>query len=269
VCGFAPETATKAVETTERAFFDREALARRSRYAPGFDHLNSVFLGPFEYLDQWLSTRCAGRRLLDLGSGTGTFAFLPAKYGASVVELDISEASLRLATARLAQAQLHDVRFCAGEGDYLPFADHSFDVVMSINALLWFDLAKLFPELRRVLKPGGSAIFIDTMGHNPVLNFARSVSVLIGRRTRWIAEHVIKMPDLERFERSFPFVRCTFFDLATVFVAPFSRMVPDKIAKQIMRFDRAILRSPLRKYAFKVVIEFATEAAPAAASLSS
>jgi ubiquinone/menaquinone biosynthesis C-methylase UbiE len=256
------------METTERDFFDRQALAHRNRHTPGFGHLNSAFLGPFEYLDQWLAARCAGKRLLDLGSGTGTFALLPAKYGASVVELDISQASLRLAAARLAQAQLHDVRFCAGEGDHLPFADHSFDVVMSINALLWLDLTKLFPELRRVLKPGGSAIFIDTMGHNPILNFTRSVSVLIGRRTRWIAEHVIKMSDLELFERSFPFVRCTFFDLTTVLVAPFSRMVPAAIIKQIMRFDRAILRSALRKYAFKVVIELTTEGAPAA-SLSS
>jgi ubiquinone/menaquinone biosynthesis C-methylase UbiE len=61
------------------------------------------------------------------------------------------------------KCQAHpNVTFCIASAAALPFADHSFDMVVSASALHYFDQPALsLREMRRVLKPGGSAVILD------------------------------------------------------------------------------------------------------------
>lgn len=94
------------------------------------------------------------RAVLDLGCGTGQLgrriaATLPR---ARVVGCDFSSGMLRRA-ARTAPSRVAWVGGHAGE---LPFADQSFDVVVSTEAFHWFpDQRAALGEIRRVLVPGG------------------------------------------------------------------------------------------------------------------
>ena len=66
-----------------------------------------------------------------MGCGDGRLALGAALYAKSVVGLDIDAALIAVARRRARDAGLRNVRFEVGAGQSLPFADASFDVVIS------------------------------------------------------------------------------------------------------------------------------------------
>jgi ubiquinone/menaquinone biosynthesis C-methylase UbiE len=92
-----------------------------------------------------------GQRVLDLGTGSGFAAAVARRRFPHVVGADLSRKIL------VEAADHHrDCSFIAADVDSLPFADGSFDAVISIAVLhhmLSYD--KLISEVYRVLKPGG------------------------------------------------------------------------------------------------------------------
>lgn len=96
-----------------------------------------------------------GKRLLDIGCGTGYVAALYAKGGARVTAVDIAERSVELTKKRLAWHGLDgDVR--TSNAERLPFEDGVFDVVTSFGVLHHTpDTARALLEVHRVLQTGG------------------------------------------------------------------------------------------------------------------
>lgn len=93
------------------------------------------------------------RSILDVGCGTGMLAsrLAEALPRTRVVGCDFSRGMLRQALARSST-----VRWVRGDAGQLPFADASFDVVVSTEAFHWFpDQVTALAELHRVLVPGG------------------------------------------------------------------------------------------------------------------
>jgi ubiquinone/menaquinone biosynthesis methyltransferase len=100
-------------------------------------------------------------RCLDIACGTGDLCeLLAAKYpDAEVVGLDLTEKMLDVARVRICDPR---VTFRAGDMCRMDFPDGSFDVVTGGYALRNApDLHQALEEIRRVLKPGGTAAFLD------------------------------------------------------------------------------------------------------------
>jgi SAM-dependent methyltransferase len=97
-----------------------------------------------------------GKRLLDIGCGTGYVANLYASGGANVTAVDIADRSVQLTRKRLELNGLRaDVR--QANAEQLPFDDASFDVVTSFGVLHHTpDTARALREVHRVLRPGGT-----------------------------------------------------------------------------------------------------------------
>lgn len=110
--------------------------------------------------------------ILEVGPGPGHLAerMLALVPGARWTGLDVDPAMLEAAARRLARAG-HEAAVTAVEGDVaaMPFPDAGFDlVVSSLSAHHWADAAAGFREIRRVLRPGATALVFDlpeTWGH--------------------------------------------------------------------------------------------------------
>ena len=100
-----------------------------------------------------------GRRVLEVGCGAGTDLARFAKAGAVVTGVDIAASAIALATQNFEQQGLEaDLR--EADGEHLPFAADSFDLVYAHGVVQYTSGAQaLVDECRRVLKPGGEAIF--------------------------------------------------------------------------------------------------------------
>jgi SAM-dependent methyltransferase len=121
----------------------------------------------------WTMGRLApGERVLDLGSGAGTDTLVAAQMvGAHghVTGIDMTEAMLVKARSAATAMGMHNVEFVEGEAERLPFADGSFDVVISNGVIdLVPDKDAVFGELYRVLAPGGRMQIADVTIQNPV-----------------------------------------------------------------------------------------------------
>lgn len=97
--------------------------------------------------------------VLDCACGTGVVAITAARKGARVKALDIAPALLEHARANAALAQT-EIEFTEGDVEALPYADASFDVVVSQFGHMFAPRPEVsIKEMLRVLKPGGRIAF--------------------------------------------------------------------------------------------------------------
>jgi SAM-dependent methyltransferase len=131
-------------EFATREFFDEVERHRYQEYAPWMPSV----MGFNEF---------KGKRLLEVGCGMGTDLLQFARGGADCTGVDLTPRSVEISSLHLG---LYDMRadFALCDGERLPFADESFDVVYS-NGVLHHtpDTAQAVREVHRVLRPGGLA----------------------------------------------------------------------------------------------------------------
>jgi ubiquinone/menaquinone biosynthesis C-methylase UbiE len=104
--------------------------------------------------------------ILDLGAGTGLVTLALAPHAHTVTALDISPAMLERLQAHAASGGLTNVELVTADMHSLPFADETFDLVVSNYAFHHLeDTAKeiAVSEARRVLVPSGRLIVCDMM----------------------------------------------------------------------------------------------------------
>src|SRR5205823_1611778 len=99
-----------------------------------------------------------GMKLLDIGCGDGTDLAYYKEHGADVYGLDASKELIKMA-----QAKLPDGKLFAGYFENMPFQDSKFDAVLSKYAIMTSaDMEPVFKEIHRVLKPGGTMMYLVT-----------------------------------------------------------------------------------------------------------
>src|SRR4051812_29989554 len=100
------------------------------------------------------------RRILELGTGTGTGALMLAQRfpEAEIWAADLSEEMIRQAQAKAPEEARDRLHFEAADAAALPHEDDSFDLVCQLNLPLYAD------EIARVLAPGGYVAIAHTLG---------------------------------------------------------------------------------------------------------
>jgi SAM-dependent methyltransferase len=100
------------------------------------------------------------RRVLDIGCGVGwVLSEAQIQGNPLLVGLDYSLEALHGVEGgpRLLEEGVdREIRFVAGDGQALPFADSSFDVVIGHVSMPYMDTGRALREIHRVLVPGGS-----------------------------------------------------------------------------------------------------------------
>ena len=102
-----------------------------------------------------------GRRVLDVGAGTGNTSIPAARTGASVTASDLTPELLQ-AGRRIAEAEGVELEWVEADAERLPFADASYDVVMSsIGVMFAPHHQDAADELVRVCRPGGTIALLS------------------------------------------------------------------------------------------------------------
>lgn len=111
------------------------------------------------------------QNILDIATGTSV---IPRKLmeqripGIKITGLDITESMLRQAQRKIAgEGYQADIRLVCGDAMHLPYADGSYDVVVSGLASHHMDIPVMLSEMKRILKPGGLLSIID-VGTSPI-----------------------------------------------------------------------------------------------------
>ena len=184
---------------------------------------------------------------LDLGCGTGTAGGSLKKAGMSVVGVDLSRPCLAAAARRVDAVVQVDAA-------HLPFADKSFDAVVSRGCLHHLDDAPAaLAETARVMKPGARAVFMDPREYSwlePIKHRLRHADEAFtddhhAYTPKQYAELIGAHFEIERQICWHPFGILVAHSLDLV---PLPTALPRRgLAQGLLSLDRALNHTPLRK----------------------
>jgi SAM-dependent methyltransferase len=145
---------------SHEALLGRQFGARAAAYLSSAVHAQGADL-------ESLANLARGRadaRVLDLGCGGGHVSYAVAPHVGSVVAYDLSAEMLETVAHAATERGLNNIATEQGLVEHLPFADSSFDFVFSrFSAHHWRDFNAGLREAARVLKPGGTTAFVDSI----------------------------------------------------------------------------------------------------------
>ena len=154
-------TEGSSMSTPSQHSFAAEQYASRAR-----DYVASAVHSAGADLDR-LEAELRGRgvaRVLALGCGGGHVSYRAAPHVAEVVACDVTASMLDAVAAEAARRGLSNITTQLAAAESLPFPDASFDAVLCrFTAHHWQDMEAGLHEARRVLKPSGRAVFIDSV----------------------------------------------------------------------------------------------------------
>jgi SAM-dependent methyltransferase len=250
----------------DRTLRDEADFANQD-YAPHADHLEinpdmfRRYRSPAEMWD-WrqrsalLLGDVAGKELLDFGCGMGEESVYFSKLGARVTAIDISEVGIASLRRRAARHRL-DIRALEMRADRTDFADASFDRIHGLGILHHIGIDVGLQEVARLLRPGGTGVFLEPMGDSPSVE---AVKAWLMKHGRFLAEYDrvtahernLTWREVERVLRRFP--GAVFFPYHLLYRA--KRFLPTRAFDAVRRLDAGLLTHvpQLRRYAGAVVI---------------
>lgn len=185
-----------------------------------------------EYVEQWIHRWApvnAGT-FLDYACGHGIQTLRAARAGARLaLGIDISETSIRNASENARLAGLAgQTRFLQRDCEETGLPAGSFSACLCSGMLHHLDLTRAYPELARLMAPGGRILCVEALSYNPVIQFYRRRTPEL--RTNWEKEHILGMREL-RFAKEWFDVRNVKFFLMT---APLAALVPPGASRKAL-----------------------------------
>ncbi|AKH41499.1 SAM-dependent methyltransferase [Altererythrobacter atlanticus] len=231
--------------------FSEEVRDAQGKYYASIKHGSRLF-------SDRVAERVRGADALEYGCGAAIQGPHLARIARTLTGIDISDVAIADAKAAAASAGLANTTYCTMNAEDMTFADNSFDFVFGRGIIHHLDLESSFASIARVLRPGGTALFWEPLGHNPVLNRYRDKTP----EARTPDEHPLLRSDFDLAENYFEIAELRFYGLTTILSVPV-RDTPlgDAVLKLTSVIDEALFKSPLRWFAWYTLMEFHKPAA--------
>ena len=186
----------------------------------------------FSYLEK----NAKNSEILDYGCGIGPSIKRVATFGPKkITGIDISEVSINKAKHEIANIDLN-IELKVDNCEKTNFDNNQFDIVYGLGILHHLDFTKCISEISRVLKPGGSLIFVEPLGTNPLINFYRKLTP----NSRSKDEHPLIERDFYLLREKFNDVETKYYGLLTLVFFPFyinpKKSTLFKIIKKVDQF---------------------------------
>ena len=154
------------------------------------------------FVQEWIKKNSNDKVFLDYACGEGENAITAAKAGASLsLGFDISSVSVTNARNEAAKDNLQNVRFFQADAENTALPDACVDVILCSGMLHHLDLSYAFPEMRRILKPGGRILAVEAVDINPFIKIYRARTPKM--RTEWEAKHILSLKEVVFAQRFF------------------------------------------------------------------
>jgi ubiquinone/menaquinone biosynthesis C-methylase UbiE len=242
----------------EAARYSREREAHNKYFSEGTrktldKYYNTTHQSRASY-ESVLLSRCRNGAALEYGCGTGSHSVFLARNGATrVVGIDLSDVAIEKAREAAKLGGVDQAEYFRMNAETLDFPDASFDLICGTAILHHLDLRRALNELGRVLRPGGTAAFLEPLGHNPVINLYRRLTPNL----RTVDEHPLRMDDLALARAYFSSVKPQYFGLQSLMATPFQgRSYFKNVLGALQAADSTLFRvAPFtRRYAWQVVL---------------
>lgn len=177
-----------------------------------------------EYVDKWIRQHAKGKIFLDYACGNGGNAIKAAKAGAALsIGLDISDISVNNARLDAEKSGLENIYFFQADAENTHLPDDCIDSIICSGMLHHLDLSYAFPELRRILAPGGRILAVEALDYNPVIKLYRKLTP--DMRTEWEKAHILDLKDVDFASRFFDVGEIKYWHVLSYAGAYFPRLL--------------------------------------------
>jgi len=234
----------KEAEFHDRTFGDETVRQAADKYYSLMDVHRQYYM-------RFLRENCPRGRVLEFGCGPRSYSSISGAKGATVVGIDISPVAIQEYNHNRTRNAAPGGG-CVMNAEGLAFRNGTFDLVSGIAILHHLDLDKTYRELARAMKPGGKAIFLEPMGHNPLINVYRRMTP----KMRTEDEHPLMVGDVNAARRYFDDVRVVPFNMLALGAVPFRSTPLFRPVLAVLRaLDRALFTIPyMRRHAWTIAL---------------
>lgn len=179
-----------------------------------------------QYVKNWIAKESKGKVFLDYACGNGKNAIFAREAGAGLsLGFDISGVSVENARNAAASACLNNnIRFFQADAENTKLPDNSVDATVCSGMLHHLDLSYVFPELRRILKPGGKVLAVEALDYNPAIKLYRIMTP--DMRTDWEKAHILNLSDVKFAARFFDVKEIRYWHVAGYVSGKFPWLFP-------------------------------------------
>ena len=193
-----------------------------------------------EYTRNWIQTHAKDKVFLDYACGNGANAILAAKSGAALsLGMDISPVSIANARSDAEEEGVSaNALFFQADCENTKLPDNSIDTIICSGMLHHLDLSYAFPELRRILRPGGRILAVEALDYNPAIKLYRMMTPAM--RTEWEKAHILSLKDVGFARRFFEIGDIRYWHILGIAAPHVGRF-----ANALHRLDSVMTRIPL------------------------
>ena len=205
-------TKDKEYEYRKTEYRSSKILAKKKSFndddLSGSQSIEILYRPPYQQYEKLIKKYInSHHRVLELGSGTGGHTITLLETGAHVTATDISPKALEVLSSSF--SKYSNLKTQIADIEQLPFNDYDFDIICCASSLSYGDTKIVQSEIKRLLKPKGLFICIDSLNNNLVYKLHRYILFLMNKKSHTA---ILNMPTIKKIDSY-----CSLFTLKEIY----------------------------------------------------